>query len=84
MTQNIVLCDACKKAIDEKNGSLSFTPLRGGLSFVAKNAAGQASMAITSEVNLCGLDCLTAWAEQTISAIKPTRTAPAATVPAAA
>ena len=65
------ICDACGNAIDAKNGSLAFIPLRGGLAFTATSTLGSASTDITTEVNLCGPDCLTAWAEKTIAAIKP-------------
>jgi hypothetical protein len=70
MTAKQTVCDACEKAIDTKNGALSFVPLRGGLTFTAQNAVGTASTDITQELNFCGPDCLLAWAEKTISAIK--------------
>jgi hypothetical protein len=70
MTAKTIICDACSQAIDTKNGALSFVPLRGGLTFTAQNAVGTASTDITREMNFCGPDCLLAWAEKTIGAIK--------------
>lgn len=80
MTQNTIICDQCKQAIDPTKGKISFQPTRGGLTIVVDNGTGNAGKIINQQVDLCDAECLGDYVKAIGAAIK----APAAPAPAAA